>query len=92
MSIPSPLHWLFNFGNVNCQTAAEAGDFIFFAVPDPRAVAEEILARIERYRRREEDDAVRKRNQELPDWFEMYNRLGPDALEERLTQPPTTQN
>jgi CRP-like cAMP-binding protein/uncharacterized membrane protein YdbT with pleckstrin-like domain len=86
MSIPSPLHWLFNFGNVNCQTAAEAGDFIFFAVPDPRSVADEILARIERYRRREEEDAVRKRNQELPDWFEMYNRLGPDALEQRLLQ------
>lgn len=86
MSVPSPLHWLFNFGNVVCQTAAESGDFIFFAVPDPRAVADEILARIERYRRREEEDAVRKRNQELPDWFEMYNRLEPDLLEKKLLQ------
>ncbi len=75
MSIPSPIHWLFNFGNVTCQTAAEIGAFVFFAVPDPRAVAQEIQSRMERYRRQDEIESARKRSQELPDWFEMYNRI-----------------
>lgn len=83
MSVPSPLHWLFNYGNVTCQTAAETGAFIFYAVPDPRAVAQEILKRMDDYRRQEERDAARKRSQELPDWFEMYNRIEPEALQER---------
>ena len=84
MSIPSPLHWLLNYGDVTCQTAAEAGAFIFYAVPDPRAVAQEILTRMDNFRRQEERDAARKRSQELPDWFEMYNRIEPEVLEERL--------
>lgn len=83
MSIPSPLHWLFNYGNVVCQTAAETGAFIFYAVPDPRAVAQEILRRMDNYRKQEERDAARKRSQEMPDWFEMYSRIEPDVLEER---------
>ncbi|MBW7881805.1 MAG: PH domain-containing protein [Caldilineaceae bacterium] len=86
MSIPTPIHWLFNFGNVTCQTAAELGAFVFFAVPDPRAVAQEILTRMDRYRRRQETDAARKRAQELPDWFEMYHRLEPEAPEGRPAQ------
>ena len=87
MSIPSPLHWLFNYGNVVCQTAAETGAFIFYAVPDPRAVAQEILKRMDDYRKQEERDAARKRSQELPDWFEMYNRIEPEVLEERQHPP-----
>lgn len=83
MSVPSPLHWLFNYGNVTCQTAAESGAFIFYAVPDPRAVAQEILRRMDDHRRREERDAAVKRSQELPDWFEMYNRIESEALQER---------
>ena len=35
MLIPSPIHWLFNYGTVRCQTAAEEGDFDFLAVPGP---------------------------------------------------------
>ncbi|MFM7175563.1 MAG: PH domain-containing protein, partial [Caldilinea sp.] len=86
MSIPSPWHWFFNYGDVTCQTAAELGDFIFRGVPDPRSVAREILTRMERYRRRTEREAATKRAQELPDWFEMYNRIEPDVLEKRALQ------
>ncbi len=75
MMIPTPWHWLLNYGNVKCQTAAEEGDFIFDSVSDPRAVAAEIQTRMERYRRREENIAARKRAQELPDWFEVYRSL-----------------
>ncbi len=78
MLIPSPFHWLFNYGIVRCQTAAEEGDFVFSSVPDPRSVAEEIQVRMERFRRRLEEDAARKRAQELPDWFEIYHKLETD--------------
>jgi hypothetical protein len=45
-------------------------------VPDPRGVAVEIQRRIEDFRYRAEMARARQRAQELPDWFEMYNRLG----------------
>lgn len=92
MSIPSPIHWLFNFGNVTCQTAAEIGAFVFFAVPDPRAVAQEIQSRMERYRRQDEIDSARKRSQELPDWFEMYNRIEQEEGNGRAVPLPTSRN
>ncbi len=92
MSIPSPIHWLFNFGNVECQTAAEVGAFVFFAVPDPRAVAQEIQTRMERYRRQDEIESARKRSQELPDWFEMYNRIEQEESNGRSMPLPTSRN
>jgi hypothetical protein len=77
--IPSPLHYLLNFGNVRLQTAASHGEFSFDWVPDPRAVSEEIRRRIELYRQQQEAMRARQRAQELPDWFEMYNRIGADS-------------
>lgn len=85
MSIPTPLHWLFNYGNVRCQTAAEQGDFVFYGVYDPRSVTAEIQLRMERYRRREEEKAARSRAQELPDWFEVYNNLDTDEFASLMT-------
>lgn len=79
IDIPSPLHYLLNFGNVRLQTAATQGDFTFDWVPDPRGVADEVQRRIEEYRYRMEMVRARQRAQELPDWFEMYNRLGRTA-------------
>lgn len=38
-------------------------------------MAAEILARIERAQRKQEEDEARRRSQDLPDWFEMYSRL-----------------
>jgi CRP-like cAMP-binding protein/membrane protein YdbS with pleckstrin-like domain len=80
VSIPSPLHYLFNFGNVRLSTAASQGEFSFDWVPDPRGVSEEIRRRIEVYRYQQENNRARQRAQELPDWFEMYNRLGGDNI------------
>jgi membrane protein YdbS with pleckstrin-like domain len=79
VTIPSPLHYLFNFGNVRLSTAATQGEFTFDWVPDPRGVSEEIRRRIEVYRYQQENNRARQRAQELPDWFEMYNRLGGDT-------------
>ena len=76
--IPSPIHFLFNFGNVRVQTAATEGAFTFDWVGDPRGVSEELRRRIEAYRQQQEAVRARQRAEELPDWFEMYDRLGVD--------------
>ena len=78
IGIPSPIHYLFNFGNVRIQTAATEGNFTFDGVPNPRGVSEEIRRRIEVYRLELETARARQRAEELPDWFEMYDRLGVD--------------
>jgi len=91
IDIPSPLHYLLNFGNVRLQTAATQGDFTFDWVPDPRGVAVEIQRRIEDYLYRAEMTRARQRAQELPDWFEMYNRLGRTARQ-RAGQADSPEN
>ncbi|MEX1019769.1 MAG: cyclic nucleotide-binding domain-containing protein [Litorilinea sp.] len=81
--IPSPLHYILNFGNVRLQTAASSGEFSFDWVPFPRDVADELRRRIEAYRQEQETNQTRRRNEELPDWFEMYNRLSADNFSQR---------
>ena len=80
VSLPTPLHFILNYGNVLLQTAATDGNFTFNSVPDPRGVSEEIRRRIEVYRRQEEEKRAQDRAQELPDWFESYNRLESDIM------------
>lgn len=75
LEIPSPLHRILDFGNVELHTAAAQGIFTFYWVPDPRGVAAEIRRRIEERHREAELAQARQRARELPDWFEMYNRL-----------------
>ena len=78
--IPSTINWLFNYGNVRCQTAAEDGDFTFEGVHAPRDVADIIQLRMENYRRREEEATARRRAAEFPDWFEIYHRMETDDM------------
>ncbi|MEM7531099.1 MAG: cyclic nucleotide-binding domain-containing protein [Chloroflexota bacterium] len=78
LSIPSPIHFFFNFGHVRLQTAAYEGGFSFDNVADPRGVAEEIRKRINAYQEKEREEEAMSRAQELPDWFEMYSRLDAD--------------
>ncbi len=78
LEIPSPIHYILNFGNVELQTAATDGDLTFDYVPNPRAVSEEIRRRIDSFSRQKELQQARQRAQELPDWFETYNRLDAD--------------
>lgn len=97
MRIPSPLHLLLDYGTVTIQTAAEDGALIFKSVPNPRYVAGEISRRIEGFQRRAEEDQARRRSEDLPDWFEMYNRMESNNRERALvTFPPppspTSQN
>ncbi|MEZ4868899.1 MAG: cyclic nucleotide-binding domain-containing protein [Caldilineaceae bacterium] len=86
VDIPSPLHYILNFGNVRLQTAATQGEFTFDWVPNPRGVAAEIQRRIEAYRQREQVALARRRAQELPEWFDMYDLLG--GSQKRQSRPP----
>jgi CRP-like cAMP-binding protein len=75
LSMPTVIHHIFNFGNVVLQTAATQGAFTFDSVPDPRGVIEIVRQRIDGIRRFEEESAMRQRAAELPDWFEISDRL-----------------
>ncbi len=87
VSVPTPLHYILDFGDVRLQTAAQQGTFTFDLVPDPRGVAAEIQRRIGEFRRRQELDRARLRAQELPDWFELYDRLD-DSQKRAMTSDP----
>jgi CRP-like cAMP-binding protein len=73
--IRTPIEMLFNVGNVTIQTAASEGALTFHKVGAPREVKEEINRRLVEWRRRDEQRQARERLQDLPDWFELYNRL-----------------
>ncbi len=75
LHMPTPIHKIFNYGNVVVRTAAQAGAFTFDNVPNPHAVREEIFRRLVEWRRQEERLRARERARELPDWFEIYHRL-----------------
>ncbi len=85
VEIPTPFHYWLNYGHVQMETAGKEGVLTFNKVAGPREVAAEINRRIDAFRRNEELNAARKRAQELPDWFEMYNRLDPDKQEQMRT-------
>jgi CRP-like cAMP-binding protein len=71
----TPWEMILNYGNVIVQTAASQGAFTFDHVPDPRGVKEEINRRVVAWRRQDELRKARDQIRDLPDWFELYNRL-----------------
>jgi hypothetical protein len=71
----TPWEMILNYGNVVVQTAASQGAFTFDHVPDPRGVKEEINRRVVAWRRQDELRKARDQIRDLPDWFELYNRL-----------------
>ncbi len=75
LEMNSPLKMMLNFGNIIVQTAAGEGAFTFDHVPNPRNVKEEITRRMIVWRREDEWRKTHDRSKDLPDWFEMYNRL-----------------
>ncbi len=73
--IPSPLAYLFGYGSVIIQTAAETGRFEFAFVGNPREVQAEINRRAEALRAaRAERERIQRQN-ELAMWFDVYHRL-----------------
>lgn len=75
LEMNSPLKMMLNYGNIIVQTAAGEGAFTFDHVPNPRNVKEEITRRMIAWRREDERRKAHDRSRDLPDWFEMYNRL-----------------
>ncbi len=78
MRVPSPLHYIFNFGSVVVQTAATEGQFTFDSVSSPHEVVETIRRRMDQNRQAEERRQALQRAQEFPDWLEVYSRLDPN--------------
>lgn len=80
--VPGPLNYLLNMGNVYAETAAQGGRFAFEYIKNPQSVADEIRRRVEQYHERMRTMENRRRIQEFPVWFEMYERLGKEREKE----------
>ncbi len=83
-TVPDPVSYLLNMGNVVAETAAQAGKFSFDRVKNPLAVSDEIRRRVEQYYERQRSAENRRRAQEFPVWFEMYERLGTEREGEQF--------
>jgi CRP-like cAMP-binding protein len=64
---------LFNVGTVTIQTAAEQGNMIFDHVHNPRAIAEEILRRVERAAQRENAARQQDQRRAIADYVQSMN-------------------
>lgn len=72
---PNPFAFLFDFGDVFIQTAAEKGFITFRFVPQPDRVQTEILRRMEQWQEMQMGIRRRQSQNELEDWFEAYHQL-----------------
>jgi len=72
---PNPLAYLFNFGNVDIQTAATEGKVPFEFVPAPDDVQFEIYRRIENYQTNLEKKRQREQKNDFSEWLEAYHSL-----------------
>ncbi len=72
---PNPLAFLFDFGDVMIQTAAERGAITFRFVPEPDRVQTEIIRRMEKWQETQLGIRRKQSQSELEDWFEAYHQL-----------------
>lgn len=79
LRVPTPLHYLFNFGTVLAQTAATGSVFSFRNVARPGEVMELIRRRMDEVQRDEERRHSMQRAQEFPEWLDVYGRLASDS-------------
>ena len=63
-----------DFGNVRLETAGEIGAFTFDSVPHPRQVQNEIFKRLERFRRKAEQEGRKRRQAEFLDLLALYHQ------------------
>jgi len=66
---------VFNFGKVIVQTAGQDGGLVFENIPGPRAVEEEILEALERFKEKQRERERLQRRREFQDWFGEYHKL-----------------
>jgi uncharacterized membrane protein YdbT with pleckstrin-like domain len=74
LTVPGIVGRLLGYGSVTIETAG-AGAFTFDYVKNPRAVQTEIFRRIETFKRREREKEAKRRQDELLDWFSIYDQL-----------------
>ena len=67
--VPGPLANLLNYGNVVIKTPGEATEFDFKGIPCPREVQQEIMERVDEYRRKGAAGADR----EIEAWIKAYH-------------------
>ena len=72
---PNPLAYLFNFGDVNIQTAAADGKVTFGFVPAPDEVQFEIFHRIRDYQENLEKMRQKEQKSDFVEWLEAYHKL-----------------
>ncbi len=83
---PNPLAYIFNFGHVVIQTAAENGAIVFRFAPQPETIQNQILRRLEHYA--EAQAALRRKESQsdMADWFEAYATLTSEDYRSVATQ------
>jgi hypothetical protein len=74
LTVPSLVGRLLGYGSVTIETAG-AGAFTFDYVKSPRAVQTEIFRRMETFKRREREKEAKRRQDELLDWFTIYDQM-----------------
>jgi len=76
--VPNMLATVLGYGDVFIETAAEKGSFTFEGVYHPAAVQQEIFARIDAFRAREEAAAQSRQAEELTRWIAAYHQITGD--------------
>ena len=72
---PNPLAYIFDFGDVNIQTAAQEGMVTFGFVPAPDEVQFEIFHRIRDYEENLEKRRQKEQKNDFIEWLEAYHKL-----------------
>jgi uncharacterized membrane protein YdbT with pleckstrin-like domain len=74
LRVPGVVGRLLRYGSVTIETAG-AGAFTFDYVKNPQAVQAEIFRRMENFKRREREREAKRRQDELLDWFSIYDQM-----------------
>jgi len=74
LTVPGLIGRILGYGSVTIETAG-AGPFTFDYVRHPLAVQAEIFRRIETFEKREREKRARRRQDELLDWFTVYDQM-----------------
>jgi|GEM_PF-411016 len=72
---PNLLAFLFDFGDVSIQSAAQEGEIRFRFVPQPERVANEILTRMSAWYERQLEARQRQSHSQMADWLIAYHQL-----------------
>jgi uncharacterized membrane protein YdbT with pleckstrin-like domain len=86
LTVPSLAGRLLGYGSVTIETAG-AGAFTFDYVKNPRAVQREIFRRMEVFKKRAREREAERRQDELLDWFSVYDQLRHSGTDQGASGP-----